>query len=103
MQVELLSMAFLAIAVFVILVCYNLLWHNFTPCLHTGLFERPRTKKEALLAVFLQPDIKSLLFLGAAFLGIFISITFTIGDTMDIQKNTIIEVEHDQKTHQAWQ
>ena len=52
----------------------------------TEMFERPRTKKEALLAVFLQPDIKSLLFLGAAFLGIFISITFTIGDTMDIQK-----------------
>ena len=102
MQVELLSMAFLAIAVFVILVCYNLLWHNLT-MFATEMFGRPRTKKEALLAVFLQPDIKSLLFLGAAFLGIFISITFTIGDTLDIQKNTIIEVEHDQKTHQAWQ
>ena len=71
--------------------------------MHTGLFERPRTKKEALLAPYFQVDIKSLLFLGAAFLGIFISTTFTIGDTMDIQRSTITEVEHDQKTHQAWQ
>ncbi len=60
-------------------------------------------KKEAPLTVSLQPGFESLLFFGAAFLGIFISTTFTIGDTMDIQRSTITEVEHDQKTHQAWQ
>ena len=69
----------------------------------TDIFGKPRTKKEALLAVSLQPGIKLSLFFGAVFLGIFISTTFTIGDTMDIQRGTITEVEHDQKTHQAWQ
>ena len=60
MQVELLSMAFLAIAVFVILVCYNLLWHNPKLFLHTICSEGKELKKRR----FLQPDIKSLLFLG---------------------------------------
>ena len=51
----------------------------------------------------MQPGFESPLFLRAAFLGIFVSTTFTFGDTMDIQRGTITEVEHDQKTHQAWQ
>ena len=91
-----------ALAAFGTLVCLNLPWHNFTPCLHTGLFERPRTKKEALLAVSLQTGIKSSLFFGAVFLGIFISTTFTIRDTMVIHSSTVTEVKHDQKTYQAW-
>jgi hypothetical protein len=68
MQVEMLSMTFLALAVFGTMVCYNLPWHNTKPCLHNDLFGRPRTKKEALLAA---PDIKSPLFLDAAFLAVF--------------------------------
>lgn len=68
----------------------------------TEMFERPRTKKKALLAASLQPGIESPLFLGAAFLGIFISTTFTMRNTMVIHSSTVTEVEHDQKTHQAW-
>jgi len=64
-------MAFLAIAFFVISVCYNLLWHNLKPCLHAGLFESPRTKKEALLAASLYLGIELSLFLGPAFLTVF--------------------------------
>ena len=85
------------------MVCLNLPWHNLKHCLRTDIFESPRTKKEAALACSLQRGIKLRLFLGAPFLRIFISTTFTIDDTMDIQRITVTEVEHDQKTHQAWQ
>ena len=37
----------------------------------TGLFESPRTKKEAILADFLQPGIELPLFFEAAFLAVF--------------------------------
>ena len=56
----------------------------------------------AALACSLQLGIELSLFLGAAFLGIFISTTFTIRNTMVIHNSTITEVEYDQKTYQAW-
>ena len=62
-----LSMTFLAIAVFVILVCYNLPWHNLTPYLHTICSEGQELKKAVLIGVSLHLSIESSLFLGATF------------------------------------
>ena len=68
-----LSMTFLAIAVFGTMVCYNLPWHNITSH-HVYIpicSEGQELKKEVPLTVSLQPGIESPLFLGASFRAVF--------------------------------
>ena len=64
-------MGTVALDVFGTLVCSNLPWHNLIPYLYTGIFERPRTKKEALIAGSFQLGIELPLFLDAANLAVF--------------------------------